>query len=99
LLQIAEWLSFRHTALTPLMDAKLAELSTHLASRTYVAGGARPSLADLVLYAAVSPAAVAFPVAQHGHFCNLLRWVGGLWGRLAGQAVWRRTVEACLWMV
>lgn len=38
------------------------------------AGGSRPSLADLVLYAAVAPAACAFPVAQHGHFCNLLRW-------------------------
>ena len=38
------------------------------------AGGSRPSLADLVLYAAVAPAACSFPVAQHGHFCNLLRW-------------------------
>lgn len=38
------------------------------------AGGSRPSLADLVLYAAVAPAACAFPVAQHDHFCNLLRW-------------------------
>lgn len=56
------------------MDAPLAELNAALAGRTYIAGGARPSLADLVLYAAVSPAAVAFPVAQHGHFCNLLRF-------------------------
>lgn len=73
-LQIAECVSFRHTALQPLMDAQLAELNAALASRTFIAGGARPSLADLVLYAAVSPAATAFPVAQHGHFCNLLRW-------------------------
>lgn len=73
-LQIAEWISFRNTALQPLMDAQLAELNAALATRTYVAGGAAPSLADLVLYAAVAPAATAFPVAQHGHFCNLLRW-------------------------
>ncbi|KAL4429006.1 hypothetical protein ABPG77_006045 [Micractinium sp. CCAP 211/92] len=72
--KIAEWLSFRHSALRPLMDAQLAELNAALAGVTYVAGGVQPSLADLVLYAAVSPAAVAFPVAQHGHFCNLLRW-------------------------
>ena len=73
-LQVAEWVSFRHKALTPLMDAGLAELNATLAGRTYIAGGRQPSLADLALYAAVSPAAVAFPVAQHGHFCNLLRW-------------------------
>lgn len=66
-------MSFRHTALTPLMDARLAELNEALAGRTYIAGGTRPSLADLVLYAAVAPAACAFPVAQHSHFCNLLR--------------------------
>jgi aminoacyl tRNA synthase complex-interacting multifunctional protein 1 len=73
-LQIAEWASFRNTSLHPLLDAQLAELNDVLASRTYIAGGSRHSLADLLLYAAVSPAAVAFPVAQHGHFCNLLRW-------------------------
>jgi hypothetical protein len=72
--QIAEWVSFAHTALSPLMDAQLAELNTALVSRTFVAATSRPSLADLVLYAAVAPAAAAFPVAQHGHFCNLLRW-------------------------
>ncbi|PRW39127.1 methionyl-tRNA synthetase [Chlorella sorokiniana] len=71
--KIAEWVSFR-TALKPLMDAQLAELNDALATRTYIAGGSRPSLADLVLYAAVAPAACTFPVAQHGHFCNLLRW-------------------------
>ncbi|KAI7837794.1 hypothetical protein COHA_008422 [Chlorella ohadii] len=71
--KIAEWISFRN-ALQPLMDPQLAELNDALASRTYIAGGSRPSLADLVLYAAVAPAACAFPVAQHGHFCNLLRW-------------------------
>ncbi|KAI3431480.1 hypothetical protein D9Q98_004532 [Chlorella vulgaris] len=72
--KIAEWASFRNTSLHPLLDAQLAELNDALASRTYIAGGSRHSLADLLLYAAVSPAAVAFPVAQHGHFCNLLRW-------------------------
>ena len=67
-------MSFAHTALSPLMDAQLAELNASLASRTFVAATSRPSLADLVLYAAVAPAAAAVPVAQHGHFCNLLRW-------------------------
>lgn len=72
--KVAEWVSFQHTSLSPLMDSSLAELDAALAGRTYLAGGRQPTLADLVLYAAVSPAAVAFPVAQHGHFCNLLRW-------------------------
>jgi aminoacyl tRNA synthase complex-interacting multifunctional protein 1 len=73
-LQIAAWVSFRNTQLRPLMDDKLAELNASLATKTYVAGGTRPSLADLVLYAAAAPAAAGFPVAQHSHFANLLRW-------------------------
>ena len=56
------------------MDDKLALVNAHLLTRTFLAGGLRPSLADLVIYAAVSPAVTAFPIAQHGHFCNLLRW-------------------------
>ncbi|KAL4440332.1 hypothetical protein ABPG75_003333 [Micractinium tetrahymenae] len=83
--KIAEWLSFRRTALRPLMDARLADLNAALAGVTYVAGGTQPSLADLVLYAAISPAAVAFPVAQHGHFCNLLRWYDQLHHTADGQ--------------
>lgn len=81
--KVAEWLSFQHTALgaSGLLDARLAELNAALEARTYIAGGARPSLADLVLYAAVAPAAAAFPVAQHGHFCNLLRWCVRAWVR------------------
>ncbi|KAG2454786.1 hypothetical protein HYH02_000621 [Chlamydomonas schloesseri] len=56
------------------MDDKLVKLNEHLASRTFLVGGAA-SLADLVVYALVHPAAVAFPAAQTLHFCNLLRWV------------------------
>ncbi|KAG2440027.1 hypothetical protein HXX76_004144 [Chlamydomonas incerta] len=56
------------------MDDKLVKINEHLASRSFLVGGAA-SLADLVIYALVHPAAVAFPAAQTLHFCNLLRWV------------------------
>lgn len=36
--------------------------------------GHQVSLADLVIYGTISAAVVTFPVAQHGHFQNLLRW-------------------------
>lgn len=86
--KVAEWLAFRHTKLTPLMDDALDKLNQWLLTRTYLAGGAAPSLADLVLYAAVAPAAAAFPVAQHGHFCNLLRWYDLLHHTADSQALY-----------
>lgn len=60
LLQVAEWLAFRHTELTPLMDDKLAKMNEWLQSRTYLTGSSL-TLADLVLYATVQPAVVSKP--------------------------------------
>lgn len=71
--QIAEWLTWASTELTPLMDDKLVKLNDHLATRSYLVGGC-VTLADLVIYALVHPAVAGFPVAQTQHFCNLIRW-------------------------
>ncbi|GFR42084.1 hypothetical protein Agub_g2926 [Astrephomene gubernaculifera] len=72
--QVAEWLAWASSELTPLMDDKLVKLNDHLSSRTFLVGGSA-TLADLVIYALVHPAAVGFPAAQKLHFCSLLRWV------------------------
>jgi aminoacyl tRNA synthase complex-interacting multifunctional protein 1 len=56
-----------------LLDEKLELLNEWLLSRTFLVGH-QLSLADLVIYGTISPAVVTFPVAQHGHFQNLLRW-------------------------
>lgn len=55
--QVQQWLAFVHTQLTPLMDDSLAEVNTWLATRTFLVG-TTATLADLVLYAALSPAIV-----------------------------------------
>ncbi|KAG2495304.1 hypothetical protein HYH03_006576 [Edaphochlamys debaryana] len=72
--QVAEWLAWASSELTPLMDDKLAKLNEHLLSRTYLVGTSA-TLADLVIYALVHAAAVGFPAAQTLHFAALLRWV------------------------
>jgi aminoacyl tRNA synthase complex-interacting multifunctional protein 1 len=73
MIQIVEWLTFSVTELSPLLDDKLAKINDWLVSRTFLAGN-NITLADLVIYGTVAPAVTAFPKAQHGHFCNLLRW-------------------------
>ncbi len=55
--QVAEWLTYRHTELSPLLDDKLAKMHDWLQTRTYLAGNSL-TLADLVLYATVQPAVV-----------------------------------------
>ncbi len=59
-----------------LLDSQLAKLEAWLGPRTLLEGNgaAGPTLADLVVYARVAPAAAALPEAQHGHFASLLRW-------------------------
>jgi Glutathione S-transferase, C-terminal domain len=88
-LQIEQWLNFVHTQLTPIMDDKLAEVNAWLATRTFMLG-ATPSLADVVLYAALSPAIVRC-LLRRRHPCHL-PWVvshpsrsscAAIWGRLA----------------
>eukprot|EP00195_Chlamydomonas_chlamydogama_P011043 CAMPEP_0202890242 /NCGR_PEP_ID=MMETSP1392-20130828/727_1 /ASSEMBLY_ACC=CAM_ASM_000868 /TAXON_ID=225041 /ORGANISM="Chlamydomonas chlamydogama, Strain SAG 11-48b" /LENGTH=435 /DNA_ID=CAMNT_0049573779 /DNA_START=27 /DNA_END=1334 /DNA_ORIENTATION=+ len=71
--QVAEWLLWAVTELTPLVDDKLFKVNDHLATRTFLVGSSL-TLADLVVFGVVHPAVVAFPVAQTLHFANLLRW-------------------------
>lgn len=52
-LQIAEWLSFRHTALRPLMDARLAELNNALAGKLRQHRAGAPGLVSCT---AIAPA-------------------------------------------
>jgi aminoacyl tRNA synthase complex-interacting multifunctional protein 1 len=72
--KISEWLSFKHTSLTPVMDDKLAQLNNALQASNCLGSSSMITLADLVVYATVSSAVLGFPVAQHAHFCNLIRW-------------------------
>ena len=71
--QVIEWLTFATTELSPLLDDKLAKINDWLVSRTLLVGNVI-TLADLVLYAVVHPATSSFPIAQHIHFLQLLRW-------------------------
>jgi aminoacyl tRNA synthase complex-interacting multifunctional protein 1 len=74
-----QWMTWARSELgtgLSLLDSQLAKLEAWLGPRTLLAGNgaAGPTLADLVVYARVAPAAAALPEAQHGHFASLLRW-------------------------
>lgn len=56
--QVSEWLTFSLTELNPLLDDKLTKLNDWLLTRTFLVGNTT-TLADLVIYAAVAPAAVS----------------------------------------
>jgi hypothetical protein len=56
-MQVEQWLSFVHTQLTPVIDDNLAEINSWLALRTFLVGSTA-TLADMVLYSALSPAIV-----------------------------------------
>eukprot|EP00892_Ulva_mutabilis_P002034 jgi/Ulvmu1/11831/UM080_0042.1 len=71
--QVEQWMSFVHTRFTPVTDEALVELNEVLAKRVFIVNN-RLSLADICLYAALSDAVVAFPVAQQSTFCHILRW-------------------------
>jgi glutathione S-transferase len=60
-MQVDQWLAFVHTEFTPIMDDKLAEVNAWLSSRTFLIGNS-VTLADIVLYAALSPATVRLPL-------------------------------------
>ncbi|KAF6263252.1 hypothetical protein COO60DRAFT_1624675 [Scenedesmus sp. NREL 46B-D3] len=73
--QVLEWLTLASAELAgSISDEKLAKLNAALASRTFLAGGAAPSLADLVLFGLLHPAVATLPAAQTNQSCNLLRW-------------------------
>lgn len=56
-----EWLSWAsgQQLVQYVSDEQLQHISTALANRTFLAGGSRLSLADLVLYGLVHPAVVS----------------------------------------
>jgi len=68
-----------------VLDGDVAALDGWLAGRTYVAG-VELSVADLVLFVGLSGVVGSFPVAQHGHFCNVLRWYENVWYLVGGEA-------------
>jgi hypothetical protein len=55
--QVSEWLSFRHTELTPLTEDALLRVDARLLERTFLVGGAL-TLADLALFDVVHRAVV-----------------------------------------
>jgi glutathione S-transferase len=57
-LQVAQWLNFIHTRFTPVTDDSLTELNEWLATRTFICGH-NMTLADLGMYAALSPEMVS----------------------------------------
>jgi hypothetical protein len=58
--QVLEWLTLASAELSgSISDDKLASLNAALSSRTFLAGGAAPSLADLVLFGLLHPAVVS----------------------------------------
>lgn len=61
------------SSLVTLVDAKLQQFDSWLLNKTFLVGHVI-CLADLLLYAMANRAIVSFPKAQHGHFCNLIRW-------------------------
>lgn len=71
--KISEILSLCRGMTSELLDTQIEALNAWLERRTFVATS-HLSLADLVLFASLSRVVAAFPVAQHGHFCNVLRW-------------------------
>jgi len=75
--QVSEVLSLTRGMLSTLLDKDLEVFNRWLESKTFLVGNSI-TLGDLVLYAGVSQAVVAFPSAQHGHFCNLLRWYANI---------------------
>ncbi|WIA21084.1 hypothetical protein OEZ85_005404 [Tetradesmus obliquus] len=73
--QVLEWLSLASAELAgSVSDEKLSKINAALATRTFLAGGAAPSLADLLLFGLLHPAVSTLPAAQTNQSCNLLRW-------------------------
>lgn len=83
--QVDEWLSWGAIELTPLVDEKLFKLNDHLASRTFLVGN-DITLADVVVFGLVLPAAAKFPAAQTLHFSSLLRWADLIQSLIGGPS-------------
>lgn len=71
--KVSEILTLSRTMVRDQLDGQLELFNKWLQSRTFLVGHSI-TLADLFLYVGVSKAVSTFPVAQHAHFCNLMRW-------------------------
>lgn len=71
--KVSEILTLTRGMVHEQLDGQLELFNTWLQSKTFLVGQSI-TLADLVLYVGVSKAVSSFPVAQHTHFCNLMRW-------------------------
>jgi aminoacyl tRNA synthase complex-interacting multifunctional protein 1 len=72
-----EWLTWSATELAdgaPALDDRAASLEQHLAPRTYLAGGAAPTVADVAAFGALHPYLRAMPPAQQGQYACVRRW-------------------------
>jgi aminoacyl tRNA synthase complex-interacting multifunctional protein 1 len=72
-----EWLTWSSTELAdgaPALDDRAAALEAHLAPRTYLAGGAAPTVADVAAFGALRPYLAAMPPAQAGQYACVRRW-------------------------
>ena len=83
--KISEILSLCRGMASELLDTQVEALNAWLERRTFVATP-HLSLADIVLFASLSKVVAAFPVAQHGHFCNVLRWYENVYYLVDGGA-------------
>jgi aminoacyl tRNA synthase complex-interacting multifunctional protein 1 len=75
--KISEVLSLTRGMARDGLDEQLEVFNDWLKSRTFLVGHSI-TLADLVLYAALSKPVTSLPVAQHAHFSNILRWYENL---------------------
>jgi aminoacyl tRNA synthase complex-interacting multifunctional protein 1 len=71
--RIAEILSLTRGMSEELLDSQIEAFNKWLERRTFLVG-TTVTIADLVLFAHLSKIIADFPVAQHVHYCNVLRW-------------------------
>lgn len=71
--KVSEIMTLTRGMIHDQLDGQLELFNAWLQSRTFLVGH-NITLADLVLYAGVSKAVSCFPIAQHVHFRNLMRW-------------------------
>lgn len=71
--EVDQWMSYRNTNLTPLLDTQLIAVNDALLTRAFIAGNA-VTIADFAYYATVHEACAAFTAPQRAQFSNLMRW-------------------------
>lgn len=71
---VHEMMTYRNSELHPnVLDDKLRPVNEALLTRAFIAGN-QITIADFAYYATAHQTVAGLPVAQLGHFGNLLRW-------------------------